>query len=254
MSELLAKSPQDIQNMTAEEAKLFYDQLVSALSKMTDHEKTVWLEVQKKIDPKFVERQSSKKAEKKINDLRSERDAVFRTQVQEYNDKTNAKSAALILKNSSNYMKGLQDYVKKDSNDAMWKLNSDVMTLQRLSLNSQKLVSDAVDRNAYLRYVCTILCVCVLILMIGALKLLSFTSTMYTVFSVVLLGLVIIGRHYLNHMNDSKFYVHQKTFIPISDEYEDGLKEEKKCGPEVATRHEIIDDYSMGSMSNAEEE
>ena len=243
MSHLISKAPQDIQNMTSEEAQQFYNQLTSALSKMTDHEKTVWLEIQKKNDPKFVERQSSKKAEKKINDLRSERDAVFRTQAQEYNDKTNAKSAALILNTSSKYMKGLQDYVKKDSNETMWKLNSDVMTLQRLSLNSQKLVSDAVERNAYLRYVCTILCICVLVLMIGALKLLSYTSTMYVTFSVILLGMFVIGRHYYNHMNDSKFYVHQKNFVPISDDYEDGLKEEKKCGPNIVVPNEIIDNY-----------
>jgi len=102
MSHLLVKTPRELQNMTPEEAENYYNMLTSALSQMSDHEQKVWLEIQQKKDDKFVERQSSLKAEKKINDLRSERDSVFRAQAQEYDDKTNAKSAALILNTSFN--------------------------------------------------------------------------------------------------------------------------------------------------------
>lgn len=244
MSNLLVKTPEQIQNMSPEEAEQYYNELTSAISYMSDQEKKVWINVQEKRDDKFIERQSSLKAEKKISDLRNERDSVFRAQTQEYDDKTNAKSAALILNSSSGYIKGLQDYVLDNRNENAWKLNSDIMTLKRLSLNSQKVLADTIEVNAYLRYICTMLCFCVILFVLGALKIIPYMYVMYGTFSIFILGLFVIIRHYFNHYNDSKFYIRQKNFVPMTDDYDDGIKEQQKCGGEVPVRHEIIDDYS----------
>lgn len=198
--------------MDKSQSDKYYNMLISAINKLTNHENETWQKLQTKSNPNFVKEQESIKSEQKLNSLLDERDNLFREQSKEYDKNTSTKKSLLTLNNSSEYVKGLSNYVYHDTDTKLSNLNNDIMTLKRLSLNSQKNYSDLIERNRYLRYFCTILCILVIIFLLGAIKLINEYITFYSSGLLIILSLFFALIRYVVHLNDSKFFIRQKLF------------------------------------------
>jgi hypothetical protein len=91
-------------------------------------------------------------------------------------------------------------------------VNVDYYTLKRLAQNDQVTYKNLLQKNAYLRYITTILCFIVLVYVVGSLGYISFEITLYTNFSFILLGICILLYTYYSHLNDDSLSVYEKNF------------------------------------------
>ena len=240
-----------MRGMTQEQMMEYYNMLTDAIGKYQVQEKQIWTDVATANNPSFTAEQKIIQADNKLNALRQERDMVMRLLSSEYGDKSRAKSAALKLKGSTDYITGLQGMLMKKANSDLAAVNQDLMTLRRMVGIENKRYSENIRSAAYVQYVATILSLLVLIAVAAVMRVVQTSTASYIAGAVLLLGVVVIVRTYILGLNDDPKIVNERTFFHMPSLYSTGEQAapplqqsngggQQQCPPVVATTPVLV--------------
>jgi len=147
--------------------------------------------------------------EKQLSDLQ----ALQAEYVKNSRNLSNAQTVAA----RSQFLTNLGIQLLHDSNVKRGVVNSDLYTLRRIGYNDQITYKNLMMQIAYLKYVATILSLTVLALVGGAMKFMGYEVTMYTVFTILLIGIIVIIYSLVSHMDDDDNTVTEKIFYKPTD-------------------------------------
>lgn len=120
-----------IQTMNQEELEKYYGDITNAIKIYANQERDLWLEMNKRIDPEFVQNQSKQSNTNKINQAKLERENKFNVLKKQYLD--NILKYHTLLQNQHNnlYISSVQKYIDDSKKQTISSLNSDIMTLRK---------------------------------------------------------------------------------------------------------------------------
>jgi hypothetical protein len=152
------------------------------------------------------------KKQKELDELRKKQTKALEEYKYSYEKLTRLNFAAQQIKYSFDINEKISKNVLEKTLEEKGYVNVDYYTLKRLAQNDQVVYKNLLQKNAYLRYIATILCFVVLVYVVGSLGYISFEITLYINFSLLLLGLCIIIYTYYSHLNDYSLSVYEKNF------------------------------------------
>lgn len=218
-----------------------HENITKSIALYQEQERDVFDTITNKQDPNRAVVEKQRNIERKLDDLRAERDREMRLLTSDYHRQSAAETTANQIKLSAEYLQNLQKQAETQTKESLTKTTSDIYTLRRLVMHDQKRFSDKVKRNAFLKYILSFFCISIFLLGSANMHLLSVQTVLFIWSFCFVFTISVLSMSVYQQSKDNNILVNEKNFANLPDSSSVEEEPTTKCITTSTDAENIID-------------
>ena len=219
-----------------------YNNLTTQLETLREDEKNAWLQLNNAKDSNFEKKREGYLIKQKLDKLKRERDLVFNTLSNQYNQLTQNKQNALQLQDRNTYVTNLQNEMNNDNKNKLVVVDRDILTRRRqVQINMNQYYKQN-NKIYFLKVFFIFTLIAMIPIICGLLGLISksIASTILLVVYIILALIFMI--RVIDNSNRSKLLWQERIF----KNQDNGDDSEDTCGTNDARNQDTCENSKYG--------